>query len=262
MNSVIYMGKNLKNEHKSKNPLYDFWKTNLNYYKMIQDDSHKQHTQLLKTELTSFVNNGDVLDVACGACEIKRFLGKKVEYYGIDVSDTGLKEGKKAFKNVTLFKGDVENLPFNGNFFENVLCLYSLEHFIEPKKVVLEMIRVLKKDGLLVMAAPSHDNVFNIPESLKMQLTTRSRKYRYYIHRIKKYFDRDYNPQIITEPDVLKYPYHSDNDLTHVVTIRETLKILKKSNMKVVFLKTEKRWYNKLFMKYWNMPLFVVARKK
>lgn len=246
---------------KSKKKLYNFWKTNINYYKMIQDDSHKQHTQLLKNELTSFVKSGKVLDIACGACEIRKFLNKKVKYYGIDVSDAALKEGKRLFKDAKLFNGDVESMPFESNFFDYVLCLYSFEHFLNPKKVTLEMTRVLKTGGLLIMAAPSHDNIFNIPESLKMQLTTRNKKYRYYIHRAKKYFDRKYNPQIITEPDVLKYPYHSDNDLTHVVTIRETLKILKKCSMEIVFLKTERRWYNKWLMKYWNMPLFVVSKK-
>jgi len=244
-----------------KEALYKFWKTNINYYKMIQEDSHKKDVQLHKSALTSFVKEGRVLDVACGACEIRKFLNKKIKYYGIDVSDAAIKEGKKLFKDAKLFNGDVENLPFKDGFFDYVLCLYSFEHFLNPKKVMLEMARVLKREGLLIMAAPSHDNIFNIPESLKMQLTTRGKKYRYYIKRAIKYFDREYNPQIVTEPDVLKYPYHSDNDLTHVVTILETLKILEEVKMEVVFLKTENHWYNRWFMRYWNMPLFVVAKK-
>ena len=57
------------------------------------------------------------------------------------------------FKNVDVV-GDAHNLPFKNNSFDTVWCDAVLEHVRCPKKVVVEMYRVLKKGGHVFVVTP------------------------------------------------------------------------------------------------------------
>ena len=46
-----------------------------------------------------------------------------------------------------LVVGDAHSLPFKSNVFDSIICQAVLEHVKNPKKVVDEMLRVLKPGG-------------------------------------------------------------------------------------------------------------------
>ena len=93
---------------------------------------------------------GDVLDVGCGEKVYSLFV-KCDSYTGIEVENSGRKqEEKKADK---YFDGI--NIPFPDETFDFVLCTEVLEHAIEPVSLLIEMKRVLKTNGLLLITVPS-----------------------------------------------------------------------------------------------------------
>lgn len=47
-----------------------------------------------------------------------------------------------------------EELPFDDNIFDAVLCLEVLEHTKNPNQMIKEIRRVLKRDGVLILTAP------------------------------------------------------------------------------------------------------------
>jgi SAM-dependent methyltransferase len=49
---------------------------------------------------------------------------------------------------------DVYNLPFQDNEFDLVLCLGILEHLEDPKKAIVQMKRVLKPNGRILVSVP------------------------------------------------------------------------------------------------------------
>lgn len=49
---------------------------------------------------------------------------------------------------------DAENMPFQNEYFDLVVCQAVLEHTKDPKKIVNEIHRVLKKRGLLYCTVP------------------------------------------------------------------------------------------------------------
>ena len=50
--------------------------------------------------------------------------------------------------------GDVNNLQFEDDSFDNVICLEVFEYLITPQKAIEEIYRVLKKEGTLVLSCP------------------------------------------------------------------------------------------------------------
>ena len=53
------------------------------------------------------------------------------------------------------------SLPFMSDFFDIVVCSHVLEHVKDDKKAILEIKRVLKKNGLAVIGVPSVGNKHN-----------------------------------------------------------------------------------------------------
>ena len=51
--------------------------------------------------------------------------------------------------------GDAHFLPFRDGVFDKILCMEVLEHLESPSKGVMEMRRVLKEDGMIVISMPN-----------------------------------------------------------------------------------------------------------
>lgn len=96
-----------------------------------------------------------VLDIGCGgglACE---FLAKQEAIvYGIDLSCNSIQIAQEhATQNqltINYYCGSAENLPFDTNQFDVVLCCDVLEHITNWQKVITEAHRVLKSKGLFL----------------------------------------------------------------------------------------------------------------
>ena len=143
--------------------------------------------------------------------------------------------------------------------FDDVICTYSLEHFVNPKKVIEEMVRVCKVGGKIIIMSPAWDNIFSYPPSLKTKMKSRFYRIKYIIKRYLNYFFNE--PTMIKLNNLDMSTYESDIDTTFIITIGGVKKIFQSNNLEIIYLKTEKKWYNKLFARYWNMPLFIVGKK-
>lgn len=101
-----------------------------------------------------------LLDVGCGTGATLRLLGEKygksVELYGIEPSEdmlwqaqTRLHDGKAHLK-----QGVAQKLPYPDGHFDIVISTQVLHHLPTPekKKMLLEMHRVLKPGGTIVLS--------------------------------------------------------------------------------------------------------------
>lgn len=61
-----------------------------------------------------------------------------------------------------------ERLPFNDGSFDVVICLEGIEHVIEPARLVRELCRVVRKEGVVILSLP---NVQSFYSRLKFLLT-------------------------------------------------------------------------------------------
>jgi ubiquinone/menaquinone biosynthesis C-methylase UbiE len=109
-------------------------------------------------ELSKANSNSTVLDLACGpglvSCEFAK-VAKNVT--GIDITPAMIEQARKRqqdnhLQNVDWKIGDVTTLPFEDKSFDVVVTRYSFHHFINPKAVLSEMIRVCKVGGVVLVA--------------------------------------------------------------------------------------------------------------
>jgi len=102
--------------------------------------------------------HGRMLDVGCGQKQYEFIFKNNVESYtGLDLPGTELKNGK-----ADVF-GDVQDLSFEPNSFDTILCTQVLEHVPDPKKAIEEMSRVLKPGGVLLLTVPMVDVLHELP---------------------------------------------------------------------------------------------------
>lgn len=105
-----------------------------------------------------FVSNAErLLDVGCGDGIISFFIKNRVEkIYGLDMSSEALKIAeKRGFIVQGKIDFDKNKFPFENNFFDTVTCLDVIEHVKDPRKLLNEIYRVLKKDGKLILSTPN-----------------------------------------------------------------------------------------------------------
>ena len=106
-----------------------------------------------------------VLDLACGTGLVtKKILskvGKNGEVYGIDSSNSALKIAKKWTghgKNIHFVRGDAETIEFNTKF-DVITCQFALFFFPNEQKVLKNMKKFLKKNGIIALSIHGKYNV-------------------------------------------------------------------------------------------------------
>lgn len=105
----------------------------------------------------------DALDVACGpglvACELARQCRRVV---GLDITPAMIAQARKrqeeqGLSNLSWTVGDGVPLPFDDGSFSLVVTRYSFHHFLEPQRVLAEMIRVCRPGGRVLVADVATD---------------------------------------------------------------------------------------------------------
>lgn len=101
-----------------------------------------------------------ILEVGCGDGEFTQRIAKisllKTKITAIDVTPAVIKRAKQKIKNKKiLYKvGNLEKLDFKKNSFD-LVCGISILHHANLKKALLEIYRVLKKDGEVFFTEPN-----------------------------------------------------------------------------------------------------------
>lgn len=97
---------------------------------------------------------GRLLDVGCGDKPYEHLFRPYVrEYIGIEHEDTfGATSASARDKADVRYDG--RRLPFPDESFDTVISVQVLEHTPDPGALVVEMARVLHRDGVLILTAP------------------------------------------------------------------------------------------------------------
>lgn len=126
--------------------------------KTYDNDIKGSHARALYPFILEKVFNAKgkrILDIGCGTGElILQIFNKDTSYQltGLDLSSEMLKTAKnKLGINADFVSGDAENLPFEDKTFDIIICNDSFHHYPHPQIALIEMNRVLKDGGTLII---------------------------------------------------------------------------------------------------------------
>lgn len=108
-------------------------------------ERHRLLWLFLKNKTGFFTDNLKVLHIAPEQSFYLRFRKlKNLQYTTADIESP-----------IADVKLDVQNMPFNDEVFDVVICNHVLEHVRDDRKALSEIFRVLKRGGFAVMMVPT-----------------------------------------------------------------------------------------------------------
>jgi SAM-dependent methyltransferase len=103
-----------------------------------------------------YASPGKLLDIGCQFCEfLKVACSAGWDVHGVDPSLQTYEIGVK--EKLNIFHGVLKDAGFKENIFDVVTLLHVFDQIPSPKSDLLEIKRVLKRDGLLVIRLPNAD---------------------------------------------------------------------------------------------------------
>lgn len=110
---------------------------------------------------------GEVCDMACGPGHVARFLhGAKAEVFGLDLSPRMVEQARKLCLEIRFCEGNMMALDLPDESLAGITAMYAIVNIPKASlpRVFSEMWRVLKPDGLLLMAFHVGDEKVDVPE--------------------------------------------------------------------------------------------------
>ena len=164
---------NLNELTKTKDSWIDRWDFNSwakNYDKSVYHgkgvlNMYQHYEEILEKVFTLSTENlnsdGWVLDLGVGTGNLaQKYLDADYHVYGIDQSREMLNVAKNKFPSLKVRLGEFMKIPFADNSFDAIVSTYSFHHLNQYEKsiAIVEMLRVLKDSGVIVMGDLMFEN--------------------------------------------------------------------------------------------------------
>jgi ubiquinone/menaquinone biosynthesis C-methylase UbiE len=136
-----------------------------NYQKIKNSFYHYRYRKKeIKTAFFKFFphnNSLKLLDIGSGISSVSPFPKETLH---IDYAKDAVSLMKKLGYSAKY--GDIINLKEKTSTFDCIFCSEVLEHVKEYKKAILELNRILKKNGKLIITVPVHEKYWNVDDKI------------------------------------------------------------------------------------------------
>lgn len=133
----------------------EVWSKN-EYYNIAGKGSSETNHPAMKKLAELAKNSVDILDMGCGeGTRLANIGNSNNNLFGIDISPKAIEIAKNKYPDFDFRVGNLEKLAFPDEKFDMVYSAFVFEHLDDPKEVIKEGIRVLKKGGKILIAAPN-----------------------------------------------------------------------------------------------------------
>ncbi|RLC64490.1 MAG: hypothetical protein DRI01_03340 [Chloroflexi bacterium] len=123
-----------------------------NRYGSSKQKKTDEYTKTIVLNLVGDVEHKTMLDCGCGTGRFADFFVQRgAKVIGLDISKNMAKIAKRKVPPAEFVIGDVVNTPFKESQFDIVVCSQVLTHLHEYKKPLLEMKRVIKDNGTIII---------------------------------------------------------------------------------------------------------------
>jgi ubiquinone/menaquinone biosynthesis C-methylase UbiE len=130
---------------------------------------------------SKFIKDKIVLDIASGEGYGSNLMSKDAAFvYGVDIDKTTVENAKLKYKkeNLQFLVGNTSAIPLENNSVDIVISFETVEHHNEHDEMMLEIKRVLKPSGMLIISTPdkltysdkrNYKNEFHVKELYKQE---------------------------------------------------------------------------------------------
>ena len=130
---------------------------------------------------SKFIKDKIVLDIAAGEGYGSNLMSKDAAFvYGVDIDKTTVENAQLKYKkeNLQFLVGNTSAIPLENNSVDIVISFETVEHHNEHDKMMLEIKRVLKPSGMLIISTPdkltysdkrNYKNEFHVKELYKQE---------------------------------------------------------------------------------------------
>ncbi|MFH1563837.1 MAG: class I SAM-dependent methyltransferase [Nitrospirota bacterium] len=110
---------------------------------------------------SSFCEDKNVLEVACGSGQGLGYLGKKAKkVIGVDIDKKLLEITKRHYDGrdkIRLMQADAQQLPFKNKSFDIVILYEAIYYLPYPERFIEESYRILTDEGILLICTANKD---------------------------------------------------------------------------------------------------------
>lgn len=130
---------------------------------------------------SKFVKEKVVLDIASGEGYGSNLMSDYASFvYGVDIDNNVIEKAKFKYRknNIKFFVGSTSNIPLEDNSIDVVVSYETLEHTDEHERMLQEIKRVLRPNGISIISTPdkhfysdvrNYNNEFHLKELYKSQ---------------------------------------------------------------------------------------------
>ena len=120
-------------------------------------EEQEKHLDDLKQEIV-FLNAlkpGKILDIGCGLGYLLSGLNDSWHKFGVEISYFAAEYAKQWGK---IFVGGLQDLNFPNNHYDVIVLHHVIEHVKDPIGLIIEIKRILKKGGIILLGTPDFDS--------------------------------------------------------------------------------------------------------
>lgn len=132
-----------------------YWFTGERVHPADLNNNYINHLRVYQY-VSQFVANKDVLDVGCGVGYGTALLSRTARHCtGIDISRLAIREAYRLNPEGVYRLMDAEELAFPDGTFDITISTENFEHLLHQGKHLMELARVIRKDGFCFIATPN-----------------------------------------------------------------------------------------------------------
>lgn len=216
----------------ARQQLQQFWNESREYYDLASE-ANPQPAAERKVLFDYLAGHELVLDLGCGSCENSLWLPDGCQYLGLDVSTVGLMLAREQARPAHLIRADGDHLPLATGSVDVVLSTWVVEHLHDPAATLLEVVRVLRVGGLLMIVCSAWDLPYSLPPSVASH-----RHLALSVQRLVQHFrwliNGRHGFEIVSEPLSLVESYVPDSDAVHLTHSFFLCRFLRAAGLKIL----------------------------
>lgn len=136
-----------------------YWHTGERCCEDFPDENFVNHFKVYRFA-SQFCKGKDVLDVGCGTGYGSSYLAASARSVaGIDISRTAVRYARRRYRDsqARFLCMNAESLRFPNRSFDFLISTENFEHLGDQRASLREASRVLRDDGMLLLATPNHE---------------------------------------------------------------------------------------------------------